>query len=601
VPEIIATAAFAQGDTIASFSSRGPDSTYGETILKPEVAAPGVNVRSSVPGGGYEGGWSGTSMAAPHTTALVTLIWQAAPCLIGDVPTTKNIIMWSAEPKIDAQCAPFVDHPNDVWGWGILDAPAAVDLAIAYCGGLGTLNGTVTNTSAAPIENARVVAEGAITFTTYTDASGYYVRSVPSDTYTVTASAFGYYPATVPDVVVTEGVTTTQDFVLELLPTYIISGYVTELGSGMPLLAQVAVLETPLDPVMSDPADGFYAIEVPEGTYTFRASADNHLTAEQVVVVDMNKTVNFELAPLPCILLVDDDGNNPDVRTYYTSVLDSLGLDYAVWDVSTDGDPTEDDLMGYNMVLWYTGYPYSNTFTPANEAAAAAYLDAGGNFFLSSQDYLYDYGLTPFGQNYLKIASFTSDVSQTQVTGQNVFGGLGPYTLSYPFTNYSDVVNPASGGLLAFLGNMGNAAVSYDSGSFRTVFLGFPLEAVPQAGREAIVSALVDFFGGCADCDEVVITDLVSNSPVYIGETMVFTATVWGTEPITYTWDFGGAGTPGGSGANVSFLYDAVGLYTVTLEANNVCLAPDTATLDVEVMELPGNLFTFLPLVLKGE
>jgi len=134
VPEIIATAAFAQGDTIASFSSRGPMSNYGETILKPEVAAPGVNVRSSVPGGGYEGGWSGTSMAAPHTTALVALIWQAAPCLMGDVPTTKDIMMWTAEPKIDAQCTPFVDHPNDVWGWGILDAEAAVNMAIGYCG-----------------------------------------------------------------------------------------------------------------------------------------------------------------------------------------------------------------------------------------------------------------------------------------------------------------------------------------------------------------------------------------------------------------------------------------------------------------------------------
>ena len=38
VPEIIATAAFDSSDTIASFSSRGPTSNYGETILKPEVA-----------------------------------------------------------------------------------------------------------------------------------------------------------------------------------------------------------------------------------------------------------------------------------------------------------------------------------------------------------------------------------------------------------------------------------------------------------------------------------------------------------------------------------------------------------------------------------
>ena len=44
-------------------------------------------------------------------------------------------MMQTAEAKIDAQCPPFVDHPNDVWGWGVLDDEAAVLAAIDYCGG----------------------------------------------------------------------------------------------------------------------------------------------------------------------------------------------------------------------------------------------------------------------------------------------------------------------------------------------------------------------------------------------------------------------------------------------------------------------------------
>ncbi len=73
-----------------------------------------------------------------------------------------------------------------------------------------------------------------------------------------------------------------------------------------------------------------------------------------------------------CVLLVDDDQDGPDVRIYYTSALDELGVTYDVWDVATQSDPSADDLMDYQMVIWFTGYPRSDTFTSANEAAVAA-------------------------------------------------------------------------------------------------------------------------------------------------------------------------------------------------------------------------------------
>lgn len=386
-------------------------------------------------------------------------------------------------------------------------------------GGLGYLDGHVTAASGgAPIEGAIVTAQDAEghTLTATTDATGYYTRTLLSGVYTVTASAYWYLPSTVTGVVVASDTVTTRDFNLTAAPTYIVSGTVTEFGTGIPLSARVDFQGSPVT-VWTNPATGFYSATLAQGSYTARVTAARHRPTSRAIVVNHDQTQNFALEPLPCVLLVDDDQNNPDVRAYYTDPLDALGVEYDVWNLATSGDPTAGDLLGYKMVVWFTGYPYSNVFNSNNEAAVSSYLDAGGNFFLSSQDYLYESHLTPFGQNYLHIGSYTSDQSQTTVTGANPYAGLGPYALSYPFINYSDVVNPNAQGMIAFTGNKGNAAVAYDGAAFNTVFLGFPFEAINLAGRTAVMSATLAFFGGCGpDYGWLTgqVTDAVSGQPL---------------------------------------------------------------------------------------
>ena len=61
--------------TMASFSSMGPTSDF---YFKPEVAAPGVAINSTIPGNKYAK-WDGTSMATPHVTGAIALIKQAHP------------------------------------------------------------------------------------------------------------------------------------------------------------------------------------------------------------------------------------------------------------------------------------------------------------------------------------------------------------------------------------------------------------------------------------------------------------------------------------------------------------------------------------------
>lgn len=103
---VVAVSAIDSANAIAPFSSRGPEV---------ELCAPGVNVLSTVPGGGY-GIKSGTSMACPHVTGSAALAWGSHR--FTNNVTIRRLLAWTADNL-------GVPGRDNLYGYGRVDAEQA--------------------------------------------------------------------------------------------------------------------------------------------------------------------------------------------------------------------------------------------------------------------------------------------------------------------------------------------------------------------------------------------------------------------------------------------------------------------------------------------
>jgi subtilisin family serine protease len=356
----IDTLAFQAGnepDYVASFSSRGPGVGH---VLKPDIAAPGVNILSqgytSAATGearhlGY-GQASGTSMAAPHVAGAAALLrqiypdWSNAEIKSAMMSTAKYLEVYNHDGS-PAQ-------PLDI-GAGRLNIAAAMDPGV--------------------ILDPPSLSFGAMTTGT--------TKSIMVEVTNVTTDTEEYDLSTL---YTGDGFAPTQ--------TTVLTGFV------------VSPISVTLAPSGSVGASTYF-------TVTFDTAAGQGIGDNQgYVLLDGDSGHNAHLPawvrvqPEPSdadILLIDTDASwmlgLPDYRSYYITTLESLGLTYEIWNPGYYFNnpatvPDAATLSQYDMLLIYTGDHYqpdgtftvSTPFTPIDMNRLTEYLNGGGTIFAMGQD-----------------------------------------------------------------------------------------------------------------------------------------------------------------------------------------------------------------------
>lgn len=115
-------------DSVIAVTATRPDDTrpmynYGPEM---ELAAPGVNIKSTIPGGGY-GYLTGTSQAAPHVAGVVALLLSAG---IQDTNGNGSIVD-EVRQRLTSTAMDLGDPGRDFqFGYGLVDAARAVGVSV---------------------------------------------------------------------------------------------------------------------------------------------------------------------------------------------------------------------------------------------------------------------------------------------------------------------------------------------------------------------------------------------------------------------------------------------------------------------------------------
>ncbi|MBM4166333.1 MAG: T9SS type A sorting domain-containing protein [Ignavibacteria bacterium] len=281
------------GYPIASFSSRGPSVCTGPDSLriKPEVSAPGVNVRSSSGTNGYRF-LDGTSMAAPHVCGAIALLRQAAPFLTG---TELKYYLYNNAVDLGTP------GEDNTFGRGMIDVWKTY-LALPL--NIGKVEGEIMS-NGNPLNGVKVdFVEDILQISSSTNAEGKYLVAARIDTpltsatYTLRAEKFGFLTFTDTVTILLDD-TVTKNIVMSPAPggTLQVHTYDNDNNS---IRANVKVIfsgQTVINDI-TDSISGLYSTPLPTGTYTVIIDAPSPFATYSNVNVVVNENQTTQLNTL---------------------------------------------------------------------------------------------------------------------------------------------------------------------------------------------------------------------------------------------------------------------------------------------------------------
>ncbi len=218
---------------------------------------------------------------------------------------------------------------------------------------------------------------------------------------------------------------------------------------------------------------------------------------------------------LPSILLVDDDGGGSH-ETLLQSALADTGYAARTWDTSLLGRPTAEALESHWAVLWTTADGDAAGMDSEDEQRLMDYLDAGGNLYLSSMNYLSSrVSSNAFIEDYLRVDSWTADSGcfvVGGVAGDPISDGMSLGLLSGPFPpSESDALVSIAPAVPVFQSSGIERGLRVEGSGYRVVFTSFPFEDVKvenaaPSNQRTLVARILEWFDGQTgiDADPVV-------------------------------------------------------------------------------------------------